>query len=354
MDKKRPQVKITIGHKADGTPIRKTFYGTSKRAAKAKAEEFIKQSAYGTVDRKITLAEWADKWLATYKDGNVRANTYETTYRVSVDKIKAYFRNARLADIRPIDIQTFFNSMSGISQSGLDKLRITLKAIFTTAIENELIVRNPVQKSIKPKSDKKPDEKRAYTHEEAADIVRFAKTHRCGAAIITILKTGLRRGELLGLKWSDIDFKTNTINVKRSVVMVGGSVKECEPKTESSKREIPFDEELKSVLLSVPRKLHCEFVFSSSRGKMMHPDNWSQREYAKFMEDYAAFNPKARILNPHELRHTFGTFLCEATGNIHITSKIMGHANPNITSKIYVHDSLKSKQDAIAKMQPFS
>ena len=346
--------KITVGHDKDGKPIRKAFYGHSIKEIDAKIKEYHKQEFYGTVDRSITLAEWADQWLETYKEGNVRANTYETTYRISVDKIKKYFRNAKLAAIRPIDIQEFFNSMSVLSQSALDKLKITLRAIFETAIENELIIRNPVKRSIKPKSDNKSDAKRAYTRDEAIDLVKFAKSHKDGASVITILKTGLRRGELCGLKWSDVDLKSCTINVRQSVTLVHGNPRLSDPKSETSKREIPFDDELKSVFMSIPRNLHCEFVFASPRGMMMNPDNWKQRIYDGFMADYKLHNPEARILNPHELRHTFGTFLYEATNDIYITSKIMGHSNPNVTAKIYVHEQRETKQAAIAKVLPFA
>ena len=351
--KKRIEKKITVGHEPSGKPIRKSFYGTSERAVNDKIKEYYKQSSAGTIDKSITLAEWADKWLATYKEGNVRGNTYLSSYKISVDKIKAYFCNAKLAGIRSVDIQTFFNSMSHMSQSQLDKLKITLNGIFRSAIENELIVRNPVS-GVKPKSEQKPDVKKVYTREEATALVRFAKTHKDGAAIITILKTGLRRGELCGLRWADVDFKTATIHVRNSVYLDNGRAKLDRPKTATSVRDIPFDEELASVLRFVPRMVGCQFVFHSPRGKMLNPDNWAKRVYASFMNDFSAEMPDARLLTLHELRHTFGTFLYEATGDIYITSVIMGHSSPNITAKIYVHEHSETRQAAMAKVLPFS
>jgi integrase len=344
---------LTIGHEPSGKSIRKSFYGTSERAVNDKIKEYYKQSSAGTIDKSITLAEWADKWLETYKEENVRGNTYISSYKIPVDKIKKYFSHAKLAGIRSVDIQTFFNSMSSASQSQLDKLKITLNGIFKAAIENELIVRNPVS-GVRPRSEQKPDAKRVYSREEATGLVRFAKTHKDGAAIITILKTGLRRGEMCGLRWTDVDFKTATIHVRNSVYLDNGRAKIDKPKTATSIRDIPFDEELADVLHKIPRMVGCQFVFYSPRGKMLNPDNWHDRVYVPFMNDYGAATPDARILTLHELRHTFGTFLYEATGDIYITSVIMGHSSPNVTAKIYVHEHHETRQAAMAKVLPFT
>ena len=365
--------KITVGHGSDGKPIRLSFYGHSDKEIEAKLKEYYKQEAYGTIDKSISLADWADKWLATYKEGNVRGKTYEM-YESCIEKhIKPHFKKSFLAYIKPVDIQTFLNSKSALSQSLLEKLKITLGGIFETAIANELIVRNPV-KGIKPKSDKRSQPRLSYSAEEAGQLIEFAKTHKDGAAIIVLLKTGLRRGELCGLKWSDVDFKTNTITVRHSVSLVGGSAVLDMPKTESSKREIPFDDGLAKVLALIPRfttskKISVQhgFVFVNSKGKMLNPGNWSKRTYADFMKDYqnnyAAEYEKnhgkapetlPRTLDPHELRHTFGTLLYESTKDIYITSKTLGHSSVDITAKIYVHENSETKRAAIAKVLPLA
>lgn len=343
--------KETIGHKPNGAPIRRTFRGKTPKEVRDKIKEYFQQSSYGTIDKKITLAEWADRWLEIYKEGNVKAITYESTYKGAVKKIKRYFKNARIADIRSVDIQAFYNSYSNMSQSFLNNLKITINAIFETAIKNELIVRNPA-KSIIPKSNKAPREVRVYTREEAKKLFEFARNHKDGAPIITILKTGLRRGEMCALKWSDIDFKNNIIKVRHSLTMVHGTGKLDTPKTKSSIREIPFDNELKSILLQIPRDIHNSFVFLSPKGKMINPENWEKRTYANFMKEFSATGNRA--LRPHELRHTFGTFLYESTGSEHITAKIMGHSNTSITSKTYIHEGIEVKRAAIEKIAPYS
>jgi len=80
MTKQRTQIKITIGKNTDGSPIRKSFYGRTKREANAKAQEYLRNNTFAPVDRKITVAEWAERWLEVYKEGNVSEITYKNSY----------------------------------------------------------------------------------------------------------------------------------------------------------------------------------------------------------------------------------------------------------------------------------
>ena len=128
-------MKITIGRDINGKPIRKAFYGATERECKAKIKAYW-QGEYKPTYSDITLAEWADKWLEI-KKGKVKESTYESTYRNAVDvHIKPYFKNARLKDIKPIDIEKFFKAKAHMSASSLSKMRITLGSMFESAVDN--------------------------------------------------------------------------------------------------------------------------------------------------------------------------------------------------------------------------
>jgi integrase len=264
-----------------------------------------------------------------------------------------------LAAIRPIDIQEFFNSNMRYSLILLQKIKICLSSMFEAAIENGLILKNPAKK-IKVESTATPMKKRAYTEEETIDIISFAKKHKYGVPIILMLKTGLRKSEMLALRWKDIDLKNNTLTVNQSVSEAPGVLEVGKPKTPASMATLPIDDDLKAVLLSMPRNItKYDYVFHKKDGDIMRPDNWVKCQYRKFMKDYKAYYMKEhdgqepRLLTPHELRHTFGSLIYEATRDIHITSRMMRHTNISTTSKTYVHEQFETKRTAIGKVLAF-
>ena len=129
----------------------------------------------------------------------------------------------RLSDIKPIDVQKFFNEKSkSHSKESIKKMRMCLDGIFRTAIENDLCVKNPVTKDTKIPDDDMEDfsAKRTYTQAQRDQILEFAKTHRFGLDITILLKTGMRRGELLGLRWEDVDFENSVIYIRRAAADV--------------------------------------------------------------------------------------------------------------------------------------
>jgi integrase len=345
---------VTIGKKPNGKPLRKHFYGHTGQEVDEKIKRFFGASQFAAVDESITLAEWADRWLEAYKSTGIKEITRHNTYVSIIENhIKPYFKDARLASIRPIDIKNFFNEKSAYSESILNKIKLNLNSIFEAAIDNDLIVKNPVKK-ITYSSEKESVEKRAYTKREVDDIIAFAKTHRLGAPVIVMLKTGLRRAELLALEWPDIDLKNKSLAVKGSVTESGGVIRIGPPKTKASMAPVVFDDELKGVFLSIPRTLKGDLVFPNAKGKPHSPSNWSCRNYKNFMAAYAAYCagkelPPPRILTPHELRHTYGSLIYEATGDIYLTAKMLRNS-VEVAEKTYVHERDETKRKALKKV----
>lgn len=350
----RIERKIKTGRiKPDGTPERVSVYGFSLDEIEEKKKKLYLLSEYVAVDDTVLLKDWADKWLAAYKSSGIKDITKHNTYKSIVENhIKPYFKDARLSAIRPIDIQNFYNEKSGCSASILNKIKLNLNAMFDAAIDNDLLVKNPAKK-IRYTSTKQKNVKRAYTKKEVDHIISYAKTHSLGAPIIVILKTGLRRAELLALEWSDINFKDKTIKVKGSVTETNGVIRIGTPKTVQSMEPIAFDDELKTVLLSIPHHVKSSLVFPNKKGMPYSPSNWSRRNYKNFMDDYKAYCDKnkipVRILAPHELRHTFGTLVYEATHDIYITAKMLRNS-VEICAKTYVHENMDTKHKALGKV----
>lgn len=340
------EYKAVVGHDLRGNPIRKSFYSSkSKSDAKDKAQEYIvKQEVVATVGiteetaSDITLAEWADKWLKTYKKPVVSSQTYANTYENSVEHhIKPYFGQAKLKNIRNIDIQNFFSiKQEELSQSMLDKLKLTLNGIFNTAIDNDLIYKNPCR-NITYTSAKEKHTKNVWDNDDIELAKAFFK-NRFPIAYL-ILETGLRRGEALGLMWSDIDTDKKTLSVNRSISdKLGGGV-EIHPPKWGSYRTIPISTELCKFLSELPKT--TLYVFPNSKGNLQVPNTFSQN-LEKAMEDLQKIKPSIQKLTAHELRHTRGTQLRRDGVDIYTIQKIMGHKDINITANIYVHDEVET------------
>ncbi len=338
------EVKITIGRNSNGSLIRKSFYSSiSKEDAKKKAEDFkLNQKVSiitGTnyVEKQINFKQWALQWLETYKKGKVKQHTYDYTYRVNVEKyLIPYFDKSGLNDIQQVHIQSYFNDHSFLAKNTLKKHHTILKNIFDKAVHNNLCIKNPVV-DIKYKSDKAECQKRAYTQAEVNKIVNLSKTIKDGQIIVIMLNTGVRRSELLGLKWSDIDFDEQTISINRTVVPDTKETVDGETKSKTSRRIIPISNDFTEYLKTLERKNDYILAGKTKYGYMSiySFDSKYKRIMTKISQDL-----DIPLLTPHELRHTYGSVLRERGVDIYTISKVMGHSDISITAKIYVHNDL--------------
>lgn len=341
----RFEYKATVGHRLDGTPIRKSFYSTvSLTDAKRQAERYKKEQTIAaatgspTTVQCITFAEWSRKWLKTYKKPFVSVATYTNTYVYVVEyHLIPYFGTANLQDIKPVDIQQFFSDKTRYSRSLLRKFQNTLKAIFEAAIDNDLLYKNPV-KYVKLKSDAQSKEKKALTDEQ----IEFVKQKAIGKldAIAFLLETGLRRGELLGLMWKDIDMSAKTLTVNRSFSLVNGRGKICPPK-HGSYRTIPL---LPSTIEILQRQPHSSlYVFPSPKLKKPEDPNHFSRRLRAFFDDL----PEECRCSAHELRHSYASWLMRRDVSIYTISKLLGHNDIQVTASVYVHSDVEKFRDEL-------
>lgn len=342
----RYELQIIIGKTLDGKFKRKSFYGKGPREVKRKRDEWLENQAKGKADLKTSSMEaWAMRWAETYKKPTVSPSTYKNTYINYIKNyIIPYFGVAAPKDITPADVQNFFNIHNDLSSAVLDKIKKVLNQIFESAIDNDLCIKNPCR-NIKLPPYKKKNEKHAYTQAQANMVKEYAKNHPFGMDIIILLETGIRRGELLALKWSDIDFQNNLMYVKKAVTSSGeiGA-----PKSAAGVRVIPFSHELHDFLISKKPQKADQYVIESKTGGYMQQNNWDKRHRMKFMEDMLQFyNNKIPALTAHELRHTFGTLLHARGVDIYTIQKVMGHSDIRVTADTYIHNDINVLQKAM-------
>lgn len=339
------EVKATV-HDASGRKIRKSFYSeTSKDDAREKAKQYDVEHQVAAItgeqiiERNISFESWAKKWLETYKKGKVKEHTYNYTYRINVEKYMIpFFANKTVNEITQADIQNYFNSsnIKALADNNLKRHRTILKNIFEKAVYNDLCRKNPVT-DINYSSDKTVERRKAYTQAQSDKLIEYSKTHKGGAMIVVMLNTGVRRSELLGLQWEDIDFSNSTVCVHRAITPDTAEPVEGDVKSETSYRTIPVSKDFLEFLKSLPHASQYIIPGKTKYG-YLSIDGFEGR-YKRFMAK-ACNELGIPYLVPHELRHTFGTVLREKEVDIYTISKVMGHSDISITSKIYVHNDL--------------
>lgn len=339
---KRFEYKGRIGTDIHGKPQYKSFYSTiGKRDAKSKWEAYMDEQRaselYGTQDIQSYrgFRSWALEWLEVYKRPQVSAASYQNTYLPEVLRLCEFFGEAKLTAIRPLDVQKFFNSKRDMSESRLKKQRFLLNAIFESAIDNDLCFKNPA-KNVKYTSTQVPAERRALSDEQIDRYKAIATGSRDDA--LFMLLTGIRRGEMLGLMWTDYDPHKRELRIQRSVGLEGYKVTINPPKWDSY-RTLPLDQESCEVLNRQPRK--SLYIFPSVKNEVRNPNTFSHT-YRIWAEKNL---PEDLRVSPHELRHTYGTKLRRDGVDIYTIQKLLGHKSIDVTTEIYVH----AETDALRK-----
>jgi integrase len=336
----RYELKKTIGHDANGNPIRKSFYGKNKDEAQIMYEQFRRGEEIREAEKKnLLFSAWVDRWLETYKRGDVKETTFLTTYkRPCYNYIIPYFEERSLQSITPIDLKQFLNSITNLSQSYIDKIVICLRGIFDSAEDNDLIVKNPAR-HISCKSKQEPTGKRVYDRETVEALCNA--DHKYTLYIAILLKMGLRCSELCGLRWKDIDFENGFMCVNQALTREAGVTYIDSTKSKTSTRRIPVPKTLLSRLEEQHSQSNDEYV-AMINGHHMTPDHFNERQMESF---YNYLNvPSCERLTAHELRHTCGTLLYEDTKDIYYVSKFLGHSDIGITTKTYVHSEFQEKK----------
>lgn len=247
--KKLKKIAVTIGFKADNTPIKKAFYGRSTAQAKSRAERWLE--SHGTPEKQadiLTLGGWAARWLNVYKKPDVTPTAYTTTYEITVRRhILPALGSCVMMDLTPMDIKAFYNSVSHLSKSVCSKIKMCLNGILETAVENGLCEHNPAHK-VKIESTATPRVKEVFSNAEIE--IASAWFLQTMPEVVLALETGVRRGELLVFFKSDFDTRRHVYSVARTVRKPRGQAPEtAAPKSLSYRTNPLTDRALQAVEL---------------------------------------------------------------------------------------------------------
>lgn len=306
----------------------------------------------------LSVSEWYKYWIEI-KEKTVRSNTYRNykdRYKTDIDPI---IGNRLLSSITTMDCQMVLNKMAdkGYKSSTIGITRLVLYNILDYAYQNNIISRNPCTKQVKHKIGKSSEEREALSVEEQQKLCDALIGHRFELNYKFVLQTGLRAGELIGLRWDDIDLKNKTISVKRTMIYNKpiDNWEVNEPKSKNGVRTIPLTDEAIEILKLQKRKNSllkmvdikwADIVFLDKNGK---PISLSKMNSALYKICNYAELPK---ISMHILRHTFATRCNEGGMSSKTLQIIMGHSNISTTMNLYVYTTEEQKQkemDMVAK-----
>lgn len=311
------------------------------------------------VDKEIFVNDWFDYWIENAKKNTVKVATldnYMNKYRLYISE---YIGNMIIGDVKLVHCQNIINQLhnQGKSMKTIKLVKAILYDLFKYATLNYIIPINPVSENLKlPKGNQK--EPRVLTIEEQEMLLDKRSDTENGYVYSFILQTGLRFGEVMALKWEDIDYENECI-VLRNNAYFDQANKEYifySPKSESGYRNIPLTKKALMILRKKKEaiaKVKCVdyryigCVFLNERGTLSLASRYN-KDLKKFAKDY-----EIESFSLHSLRHTFATRCIEAGMKPKTLQKILGHSNISITMNLYVHVTDEERKNEMEKFEKY-
>jgi len=342
--------KISFGTGPDGKPNIKQFSGKTQAIVKEKLKEFKKSKDYAKkhMPSNDTLQTYITAWLREYQYNKLKPASYDRLESTINKHIIPHLGKLKVDKVTRDNIQMLLNNLykqNGLSYSSVKKVYVALNSCYKHALLDDVVIKNPCIGIILPSPKERTKNVTTLTFSE---IERFKKEsikekYYYGYAYLLILNTGLRMGEALSLKWSNIDFINKTITVNKNNVMVkkrdlngketGGYELQTQSsaKTYSGNRIIPINNSAENALMMLKKHNNTDYVIINDRQHQVLPSNF-ERSFHRVLH-----NANIEKCGVHILRHTFASMLFSKGVDVKIVSKLLGHSTVKITYDTYVH-----------------
>lgn len=350
-----------------------------KKKAKKKADLWLadkiikKENDMLSSGDKVLFSDFVDYWIDDYKKPQIQATTHHR-YKNKLDAhIKPYFKSMKVKDIKPYHIEKYLADKRenghkkikgrGLSENTLHKHYVLLKGIFKRAMKLEIIHVSPMRAIDPPSPEKKKikvipqEELQSFFNVLKDDLLMFA-------FVYTTLMTGLRKSEILGLEWEDVDLDNRILEIRQALVRIDKKLlHKKKMKNESSKRKVKISKKLAGILKNYHLKRNKkrlktgvkknakfqgekkDFVFCRLNGKVFRPEHYNEK-YNEYL-DAAGLSQEYNI---HTLRHTFGTMNLKNKVDLDIIKEMLGHSTIATTADFYLHPDVEEQEEAMDKM----
>ena len=343
---------------------RRVFYGKTRKEVQEKLKVALREQQQGTLVTapRQTLARFLTDWLENSQKQSVRPRTYERYEELVRLHIAPALGRYELQKLSAQHLQAFYakKSEEGLSATTINHFHNVLHKALDTAMKWNLVARNVCDLVSPPR--RKQFEVHPLTLEQVHKLLSVVEGHGMEALFKLALATGLRRGEMMGLKWLDINFDAGVLQVRRILSRVpskmpGKGYVEAEPKTQKSRRSIviaPFalealkqhrERQLEAKLQAGTAWQEHDYVFCTSIGTHLNPTR-------DMLDQLKALLKKAGLpdIRFHDLRHSAATLLLSVGVHPKVVQEVLGHSQISITMDVYSHVLPGMQQDAMSRL----
>ncbi len=348
--------RYVIGYNEKGNAKTKSVYADTREECEEKLDALVAQFSPqrpSNVKADMLFTAWIQYWYEQYCKMNIAERTQETYEMLIYRHINPQLEGVKLNQLTQNDLQQMYARLkqsgrirrveqhgAGLSNSMVRGCHLKCHAALEKAKELGLIYNNPAKGCKLP--PKKAREMQVLDREELQRLLIQAREDGCYEMLLLELATGLRRGELVALQWSDIDFKARTVSVTKQAAANNGGLTISAPKTKASIRTLVLPPSVLAVLKEYKAKSNSKWLFPSPviEGAPINP-SWARRQLGLVLE-----RAGCKHIRFHDLRHTFATNALEYGMDIKTLSAVLGHQSAATTIDVYAHITKEMQKKA--------
>jgi integrase len=353
----RWQGRVTVGYK-DGKQVRKPVYGKTYEECRGRliTLQHDLQRGIPPADDRVTVKQYLEGWLRDAAKPSVRPRTYESYAHIVNAHIIPTLGRITLTKLTPQHVRSLMNAKAeaGLSPRTVTYIRAVLRIALSQAVLDGAVERNAAALTKPPKQER--HEVQPLTLPELKTFLGVTRGDRDEALFLAAAALGMRKGELLGLRWQDVDLDAGTLTVRLQAQRIGGQKVLVPPKTKKSRRTVALPavvgdalrrhrvRQLEERLIAGSRWVDLDLVFPSTIGTIAESPNVT---YVFHEALRRAGLPRMRF---HDLRHTAASLMLAQDVNPKVMQEVLGHSQLSMTMDLYSHLMPAAKKDAADRM----
>lgn len=347
---------ISLGYDGSGKRKRRVVYGNTKKEVQNKLRELQNSAASGRLPEpgRLTLAQHLTSWLKAIQP-TVAKHTHLPYERSATNHLIPYLGGVRLTQLTALHVQNLYAELAtaGVSAAMRKKAGVTLGVALQNAVDLGLMPHNVARDVKKPRHT--PKEMKVLDPEQVLRFLKEARADRLYALYVFMLDSGAREGEAFGLKWSDIDWTANAVQIVRALEEYKGHLELKELKTSKARRRVALSAFTKDVLSAHRTAMQAEKnfvtdgpVFCDTKGSWLRKSNVLRRSFRPTLK-----RADLPTIRPYDLRHSSATLLLHAGEDAKVVAERLGHSTTRLTQDTYQHVLPGMQERAAGKLDGF-